>query len=74
MPPPNANGSLHFGHALFIALEDLMIRYQRMRGKKLSGCREPTTPALKLKWFLTKNWKEGRNPVFKSAAMNFIAK
>ena len=34
MPPPNANGSLHFGHALFIALEDLMIRYQRMRGKK----------------------------------------
>ena len=34
MPPPNANGSLHIGHALFVALEDLMIRYQRMRGKK----------------------------------------
>ncbi len=34
MPPPNANGALHFGHALFVALEDLMIRYQRMRGKK----------------------------------------
>lgn len=34
MPPPNANGSLHFGHALFIALEDLMIRYRRMQGKK----------------------------------------
>lgn len=34
MPPPNANGSLHAGHAVFVAIEDLMIRYQRMRGKK----------------------------------------
>ncbi len=33
MPPPNANGNLHVGHALTIALEDLMIRYQRMQGK-----------------------------------------
>ena len=32
MPPPNANGSLHVGHALFITLEDLIIRYKRMRG------------------------------------------
>ena len=34
MPPPNANGSLHAGHALFITLEDIMIRFERMRGKK----------------------------------------
>lgn len=34
MPPPNANGSLHAGHAVFVAIEDLIIRYQRMRGKK----------------------------------------
>ena len=34
MPPPNANGSLHIGHALFVTLEDIMIRYQRMKGKK----------------------------------------
>ena len=33
MPPPNVTGSLHIGHALFTALEDLMIRYGRMRGK-----------------------------------------
>ena len=33
MPPPNVTGSLHIGHALFTALEDLMIRYARMRGK-----------------------------------------
>lgn len=33
MPPPNANAPLHIGHALTIALEDLMIRYQRQRGR-----------------------------------------
>ena len=33
MPPPNITGSLHLGHALFGALEDLMVRYERMRGK-----------------------------------------
>ena len=32
MPPPNVTGSLHTGHALFVALEDLMTRYHRMRG------------------------------------------
>lgn len=34
MPPPNANGSLHAGHALFVTVEDIMIRYERMKGKK----------------------------------------
>lgn len=33
MPPPNVTGELHIGHALFTALEDLMTRYERMRGK-----------------------------------------
>jgi valyl-tRNA synthetase len=32
IPPPNVTGSLHVGHALFVSLEDLMIRYERMRG------------------------------------------
>ena len=34
MPPPNANGNLHAGHALFITLEDIIIRYKRMCGYK----------------------------------------
>ncbi|MBI4098823.1 MAG: valine--tRNA ligase [Candidatus Magasanikbacteria bacterium] len=34
MPPPNANGSLHIGHAVFVTLEDIMARYHRMRGDK----------------------------------------
>lgn len=33
IPPPNVTGALHNGHALFVSLEDLMIRYERMRGK-----------------------------------------
>src|SRR3989338_3104377 len=34
MPPPNANGPLHIGHALFVTLQDIMIRFWRMRGRK----------------------------------------
>lgn len=32
MPPPNVTGSLHMGHAMY-AIQDAMIRYERMRGK-----------------------------------------
>lgn len=32
MPPPNATGILHIGHALFITLQDALIRFKRMRG------------------------------------------
>ncbi|MEK7516157.1 MAG: class I tRNA ligase family protein, partial [Patescibacteria group bacterium] len=34
MPPPNVTGTLHVGHAVMLALEDLMIRYHRMRGDR----------------------------------------
>ena len=34
MPPPNVTGVLHMGHALMLTTEDIMIRYQRMLGKK----------------------------------------
>ncbi len=33
IPPPNVTGELHLGHAMFVALEDLMIRYHRMKGE-----------------------------------------
>src|SRR3989339_52405 len=32
MPPPNANEALHLGHALMTTLEDILIRYHRLRG------------------------------------------
>ncbi len=33
LPPPNATGILHLGHAVMIAIQDLMIRYWRLRGR-----------------------------------------
>lgn len=33
MPPPNANGSLHIGHTMFVTIEDILTRYHRMLGQ-----------------------------------------
>lgn len=32
VPPPNANGNLHLGHALTLGVEDISVRYHRMKG------------------------------------------
>jgi len=32
IPPPNVTGELHLGHAMFVSMEDLMVRYHRMKG------------------------------------------
>ncbi|MEK7135813.1 MAG: valine--tRNA ligase, partial [Patescibacteria group bacterium] len=32
LPPPNVTGRLHMGHALMLAIEDVFVRYKRMRG------------------------------------------
>ncbi|MFC1720831.1 valine--tRNA ligase [Patescibacteria group bacterium] len=34
LPPPNVTGTLHMGHASMLAIEDIMVRFERMRGKK----------------------------------------
>src|SRR3989344_5526175 len=34
LPPPNVTGTLHMGHAAMLAIEDILIRYQRMNKKK----------------------------------------
>lgn len=36
MPPPNANGNLHIGHALSFQLEDVLARYYRMKGRDVA--------------------------------------
>lgn len=33
MPPPNVTGGLHMGHAMFVALQDILARYHRMKGE-----------------------------------------
>jgi len=34
LPPPNATGILHIGHAIVLTIEDIMARFARMQGKK----------------------------------------
>lgn len=34
LPPPNVTGTLHIGHASMLAIQDLMVRYHRMKGDK----------------------------------------
>lgn len=34
LPPPNVTGVLHMGHAAMLAIEDILVRYNRMRGKR----------------------------------------
>ncbi|HKB88138.1 MAG TPA: valine--tRNA ligase [Patescibacteria group bacterium] len=34
LPPPNVTGTLHLGHAAMLAVEDILVRYNRMQGKK----------------------------------------
>lgn len=34
LPPPNVTGNLHIGHAVMLAVEDLLVRYHRMKGDK----------------------------------------
>ncbi|MEK9158778.1 MAG: valine--tRNA ligase, partial [Patescibacteria group bacterium] len=34
LPPPNVTGTLHLGHAVMLAIQDVMVRYHRMKGDK----------------------------------------
>lgn len=34
LPPPNVTGTLHAGHAATVTIEDIMVRFERMRGKR----------------------------------------
>lgn len=34
LPPPNVTGTLHMGHAAMLAIEDILVRYNRMLGKR----------------------------------------
>ncbi|MEL6803508.1 MAG: class I tRNA ligase family protein, partial [Bacteroidota bacterium] len=34
LPPPNVTGTLHMGHASMLAIEDILVRYNRMLGKR----------------------------------------
>ncbi|MBP9766016.1 MAG: valine--tRNA ligase [Candidatus Pacebacteria bacterium] len=34
LPPPNVTGTLHTGHSIMLAIQDIMVRYKRMQGHR----------------------------------------
>lgn len=59
MPPPNATGQLHLGHAVMLALEDIFIRYARMNGKRALWVPGTDHAAIATENVVIKQLKEG---------------
>ncbi len=63
IPPPNVTGELHLGHAMFVSMEDLMIRHARITAFPPCGFREATMPELPPSFKWKKCWSEKVLPV-----------
>jgi valyl-tRNA synthetase len=59
MPPPNATGQLHLGHAVMLALEDIFVRYARMQGKEVLWVPGTDHAAIATENVVIKNLKDG---------------
>ena len=63
IPPPNITGSLHMGHALCYPIQDLVGRYQRLRGKNVLILPGQDHAGIATQSVVTKQLKkEGKNP------------
>ena len=58
MPPPNATGVLHLGHAAFLTIEDIMIRHRRMKGYEALWVPGTDHAAIATESVVIKNLKE----------------
>ena len=76
LPPPNVTGTLHIGHASMLAIEDLLIRYRRMRGYKTLWIPGTDSAALatqaKVEEILYKSEKKTRHDIGREALMEKI--
>lgn len=63
LPPPNVTGVLHLGHAYEDAMQDTVVRYQRMRGKRTLWIPGTDSAAIATQARVEKNIKkeEGKN-------------
>ena len=72
IPPPNVTGSLHMGYALNNTLQDILCRFERMRGRDVLWQPGTFIPALRRKWWLSGNWlSRAMKAAAKWAARNF---
>ncbi len=76
LPPPNVTGTLHMGHAAMLAIEDILIRYHRMRGFKTLWVPGTDSAALatqaKVEEILYKSEKKTRHDIGREALMQKI--
>ncbi|MBP9757231.1 MAG: valine--tRNA ligase [Candidatus Pacebacteria bacterium] len=76
LPPPNVTGTLHIGHASMLAIEDLLIRYHRMRGYKTLWIPGTDSAALatqaKVEEILYKSEKKTRHDLGREGLMEKI--
>ncbi|MCZ6533045.1 MAG: valine--tRNA ligase [SAR324 cluster bacterium] len=58
IPPPNVTGSLHMGHAWDSAIQDILIRWERMRGKNTLWIPGMDHSGIALQWMVERNLRE----------------
>ncbi len=75
LPPPNATGVLHLGHATMLAIQDLMVRFNRMLGKKTLWLPGTDHAAIATQNVVEKNlWEQEKKTRFDLGRDVFIAK
>ncbi|RJQ34024.1 valine--tRNA ligase [Candidatus Parcubacteria bacterium] len=76
LPPPNVTGTLHMGHAAMLAVEDILVRYNRMRGKRTLWIPGTDSAAIatqaKVEDILYKKEKKTRHDIGRDALMQLI--
>ena len=76
LPPPNVTGTLHMGHAAMLAVEDILVRYNRMRGKRTLWVPGTDSAAIatqaKVEDILYKKEKKTRHDIGREALMELI--
>src|SRR5579871_6194717 len=58
IPPPNVTGSLHMGHALNNTLQDILCRFERMRGKDVLWQPGTDHAGIATQMVVERRWKE----------------
>lgn len=77
LPPPNVTGTLHMGHAAMLAIEDILVRYNRMQGKPTLWIPGTDSAALatqsKVEGIIYKQEKKRRDEIGREALLERIA-
>ncbi len=77
LPPPNVTGTLHMGHAAMLAVEDILVRYNRMQGKRTLWIPGTDSAALatqsKVEGIIYKEEKKRRDEIGREELLKRIA-